>query len=61
MFASHEISAGAKPADEFRVILIGDSSTWGFLLPADQTLAAYLNAQATEFGPTLRRQACAVL
>jgi hypothetical protein len=51
MFASHEIAAGAKPADEFRVILIGDSSTWGFLLPADQTLAAYLNAQAAEFGP----------
>jgi hypothetical protein len=51
MFASHEIAAGAKPDDEFRVILIGDSSIWGFLLPADQTLAAYLNAQATAFGP----------
>jgi hypothetical protein len=51
MFASHEISARAKPADEFRVILIGDSSTWGFLLPANQTLSAYLNAQASAFGP----------
>lgn len=44
MFASHELSASAKPADEYRVILIGDSSTWGFLLPANQTLSAYLNA-----------------
>jgi hypothetical protein len=46
MFASHEISAGAKPAGEFRVILVGDSSTWGFLLPAQETLAAQLNAVA---------------
>lgn len=44
MFASHKLAAGPKPADEFRVILIGDSSTWGFLLQPDQTLAAYLNA-----------------
>lgn len=43
MFASHEISDGSKPEDEFRVILIGDSSTWGYLLPADKTLSAYLN------------------
>ena len=33
MFASHELSASAKPADEYRVLLIGNSSTWGFLLP----------------------------
>jgi hypothetical protein len=43
MFASHELAGGEKSADEFRVLLIGDSSTWGFLLPADQTLDAYLN------------------
>ncbi len=46
MFASHELSARAKPADEYRVLLIGDSSTWGFLLPADQTLSSYLNTLA---------------
>ena len=33
-----------KPPGEYRVFLIGDSSTWGFLLPSDQTLAADLNA-----------------
>ena len=44
MFAAHEISAGVKPAEEFRVVLIGDSSTWGFLLHPDETLAAQLNA-----------------
>lgn len=43
MFASHEISESPKPEDEYRVILIGDSSTWGYLLPADKTLSAYLN------------------
>ena len=43
MFASHEISQ-PKQADEFRVVLIGDSSTWGFLLKPEDTLAANLNA-----------------
>lgn len=43
LFAAHELSAGPKPPDEYRVLLIGDSSTWGFLLPADQTLSAHLN------------------
>ncbi len=49
MFASHELAAGPKPSDEFRVLLVGDSSTWGFLLPAGQTLSAALNAQAAGF------------
>lgn len=43
MFASHEI-AQPKAADEFRVVLIGDSSTWGFLLKPEDTLAGRLNA-----------------
>lgn len=43
MFASHEIANKPKPLNEFRVILIGDSSTWGYLLKHDQTLAAALN------------------
>ncbi len=43
MFASHEINVGDKPEDEFRVILLGDSSVWGFLLGPDQTLSAELN------------------
>ncbi len=45
MFASHEISAEKKPADEYRVLLIGDSSTWGFLLRPDETLSENLNAR----------------
>ncbi|MFC2053990.1 hypothetical protein ACFLV7_06785 [Chloroflexota bacterium] len=43
MFASHEIAAGDKPADEYRVIVIGDSATWGFLLPPEHTVSAYLD------------------
>ncbi len=43
VFASHEI-AQAKAADEFRVVLIGDSSTWGFLLKPEDTLSGKLNA-----------------
>lgn len=44
LFASHEIAGTPKTADEYRVLLIGDSSIWGVLLNADQTLAADLNA-----------------
>lgn len=49
MFASHEISAGPKPADEFRVLLIGDSSVWGTLLRPEETLSAQLNASAPAY------------
>ena len=43
MFASHEIHRSPKAENEFRVVLIGDSATWGFLLPPDETSAALLN------------------
>ncbi len=43
LFASHEI-ARPKSANEYRVVLIGDSSTWGFLLKPEDTLAAKINA-----------------
>lgn len=38
MFATHEINR-PKAHDEFRVVLVGDSATWGFLLASDETLA----------------------
>ncbi len=43
MFASHIISKTGKPSSEFRVVLIGDSATWGYLLSNDHTLTGYLN------------------
>jgi len=44
MFASHQLAARPKPADEFRVLLIGDSATWGYLLKPAETLSAQMNA-----------------
>jgi hypothetical protein len=44
MFASH-IVARPKADDEFRVIVIGDSGTWGWLLNNKDTLAGQINAQ----------------
>ena len=44
MFASHKISDGLKPSDEYRVIVIGDSSVWGVLLHPEETLAGQMNA-----------------
>jgi hypothetical protein len=47
MVASHEINGTAKAADEFRVLVIGDSSIWGVLLKAEETLPAYLMRRNT--------------
>jgi hypothetical protein len=43
LFSSQAVNR-PKAADEFRVLLVGDSSVWGFLLPAQQTLAVQLDA-----------------
>lgn len=45
MFAAHELAGAGKKSDEYRVMLLGDSSVWGWLLAADQTLSACLNRQ----------------
>lgn len=43
MFSSHKIADIKTSPDEFRVFLLGDSSTWGTLLEPDDTLAGQLN------------------
>jgi len=42
MFGEHVISQ-KKPASEYRLILLGDSATWGFGLPSDETLSEQIN------------------
>ena len=44
MFASHRV-ADLPRADEYRVIMIGDSSIWGTLLRPEETLTGQLNAR----------------
>ena len=44
MFASHVLAGNNKTSNEYRVLLIGDSSVWGTLLTPEQTLAGQLNA-----------------
>jgi hypothetical protein len=43
MFASHVIAGQPKTRDEYRVIVIGDSSVWGILLHPEETLSGQLN------------------
>ncbi len=43
MFASHEIHGTPKSENEYRVILIGDSATWGFLLSPEHTASNLIN------------------
>jgi lysophospholipase L1-like esterase len=45
MFATHAIRA-PKAADEFRVVVIGDSATWGILLTPAETLTSQLNTRS---------------
>lgn len=55
MFASHVLAGTEKAPDEYRVLLIGDSSVWGTLLTPEQTLAGQLNAsQVSACGKTVR-------
>jgi hypothetical protein len=42
MFGAHLISS-TKPRDEFRLILLGDSATWGISVQADETLSERIN------------------
>jgi hypothetical protein len=44
MFASLALNATPKAADEYRLLLVGDSSVWGTLLRPNETLAGQLNA-----------------
>lgn len=53
MLAAHAV-ARPKAPDEFRVILLGDSSVWGWFLPPTQTYAAHINA-AGALAPDGRR------
>jgi len=48
MFASHVITGAEKTPNEYRVLLIGDSSVWGTLLKPEETLAGQLNANAIQ-------------
>jgi hypothetical protein len=43
MFAAHVISEAPKPVDEYRVLVIGDSATWGTLQRPEQTLSGLLD------------------
>lgn len=43
MFSSHKVSDRKIGADEYRIFLLGDSSTWGTLLKPEETLAGQLN------------------
>ena len=45
LFASHEIAA-PKADDEYRVVILGDSSVWGDGLEHDQTAFLHLNEYA---------------
>ena len=45
MLASHVLVGTKKTPDEYRLLLIGDSSVWGTLLTPGQTLAGQINAR----------------
>jgi len=47
MFASHVLDGSEETAEEYRLLLIGDSSVWGTLLTPEQTLAGQLNQSAS--------------
>lgn len=49
MFSSHKISQ-PKRSDEYRVVVVGDSSVWGILLNNSDTLTGNLNKAQIKIG-----------
>jgi hypothetical protein len=45
MLNSHKISADKKTENDYRIIILGDSSIWGFLQKPENTLAGLLEKQ----------------
>jgi hypothetical protein len=43
MFASHEINKKQADVEDINVVLVGDSSIWGFLQKPDNTISGLLN------------------
>lgn len=50
MLSSHKIAGEQKTENEFRIILIGDSSVWGTLLKPEETLSGQLNTMKLTCG-----------
>ena len=50
MFASLSLNAAPKAPDEYRILVIGDSSVWGTLLRPPETLSGQLNAAGLTCG-----------
>lgn len=50
MFASHEINEKQADIEDINVVLIGDSSIWGFLQKPNNTLSGLLNKRFLENG-----------
>jgi hypothetical protein len=48
LFASHELAGIPPSPGEYRVVIIGDSATWGYLLENPDTLAGQINAAGIE-------------
>lgn len=48
MFTSHEINKKQADVEDLHVVLIGDSSIWGFLQKPDNTLSGLLNKRFLE-------------
>jgi hypothetical protein len=44
MVASHEIAGDERLPDEYRVLVLGDSAVWGFLLQPDETVPVRIDA-----------------
>ncbi len=53
MFASHVLNGAGRGDDEYRVLVIGDSSVWGILLEPQDTLVGQINRQELRTGEGL--------
>lgn len=53
LFGTHEIANSGQRPNEYKVLVFGDSSTWGYLLNPEETFSGVINSSGVE---TCRKQ-----
>ncbi len=48
LFSTHEIANSAQHPNEYKVLVLGDSSTWGYLLNPEETFSGVINSSNLE-------------
>ena len=55
IFNTHEIASSPRQKDEYKVVVLGDSSVWGYLLDEDKTFSSIIKTLRQRIPIRLRK------